>query len=87
MTNTPIVAPLNRESPAVGLAAVTPSDSADLAVVPARSLYVGTAGNLRVTTVSGDTVTLANVAAGYHPLTVVRVHATGTTASDIVAIY
>ena len=86
MSNTPIVAPLNRESPGVGGVAVTPSDSADLAVVPARFLYVGTSGNLSVVMLNGDSVALTGVS-GWVPLSVRRVNATGTTASGIVAFY
>ncbi len=63
---------------------VTPSDSQDLAAV-SQWLYVGTGGNLRVTTAGGSTVTLMSVMPGWHALEVARVHATGTTASHILA--
>lgn len=67
--------------------AVTKSDST---VIPAtRGLFVGTAGDL-VVLFAGDTatVTLKNVAAGVtHPWSVTQVHATGSTAADIVGIY
>lgn len=86
MSNDPIVAPLNRESPAVGAVAVTPSDSADL-VVTCRALYVGTAGDLRVAMANGDVVTFSGAQAGYHPISVRRVYATSTTASGVVALY
>lgn len=72
------------EAPLSRLVAVTPDDAADLPAV-SRGVYVGTGGDLRVTTVGGDTVTLANVQAGWHPIRVARVLATGTTAGGIVA--
>lgn len=85
MSNSVIVAPLNRESPAVGAVAVSPSDTVDLAV-PARALYVGGAGNLTVVMSNGDVVTFAE-ASGWCPLSVRRVNATSTTATGIVALY
>lgn len=69
--------------PIINASGVTPDDAADLAITT-RALYVGTSGNLRVTLASGDIVTFANVGAGWHPLRVSRVWATGTAASDIV---
>jgi hypothetical protein len=68
--------------------AVTPSDSASLPNKP-RALYVGTAGNLAIrNTTDGVTVTLVGVPAGsLLPVRPDRVMATGTTASNIVALY
>jgi hypothetical protein len=63
---------------------VTPSDSVDLEFM-SRAIYVGVAGDLRVTVKSGQTVTLVAAAVGWHPIRVSRVWATGTTATDIVA--
>ena len=51
-------------APAVGAAAVTPNDSTDLAISPARALYIGGAGNISVDTAAGDTVTFSGVTAG-----------------------
>jgi hypothetical protein len=60
---------------------VTASDSVDC---KPGLLYVGTAGNIKIDTLDGDTVTLTNIAAGIvHPIWVKRVYATGTTASNI----
>lgn len=73
-------------SPGSHAAEVTPSDTTDLATT-SRALYLGTSGDLHVTMASGQDVTLRNAAAGYHPLRVRRVHATGTAASDIVAVW
>ena len=50
------------ESPATILAAVTPSDSSDLAM-PTRALNVATSGTVQVTTTGGSTATVY-VAAG-----------------------
>lgn len=69
--------------------AVTPSDSTDLPST-AYGLYIGTGGTLKVD--CGDdslggrvTVSFAGVAAGLLPLRVLRVYATGTSATGIVA--
>jgi hypothetical protein len=76
------------KNPARFANAVTPNDSTDLAEY-ATSLYIGTAGNLVVLPVGhndGATITLANHPVGYCPIQVRRVLATGTTASNIVAL-
>lgn len=75
------------DSPAFRAAAVTPSDSADLAIA-SRALYVGGNGDISLILV-GDTnpVTLAGVPAGsVLPLRVRRIRQTGTTATAIVAL-
>jgi hypothetical protein len=74
------------DSPARNAAPVTPDDASDLPV-SARSLYVGATGDVRITTVGGDTVTFTGVPAGILPVRAARVHATGTTATDIVAVW
>jgi hypothetical protein len=63
---------------------VVPNDSADIAFT-SRAVYVGTAGNLRVTLSSGEVVTFAAAGTGWHPIRIIRVWATGTTAADLVA--
>lgn len=65
---------------------VIPSDTVDLPYV-SRSLYIGVAGDIRVTTVGGSIVTFRGHPVGYMPGRVRRVHATGTTAADIVAVW
>ena len=74
-------------APGITAVALTPADGADLAVVPARFLYIGVAGTLKVDTAAGDTVTFSNVAAGQLNLSVKRVYSTGTSATGIIAIY
>lgn len=74
-------------------AAVTPSDTADIPAVTGGTnngcvLYVGGTGNLKVLTVGGDEVVLPNIQAGtFLPVQVLRVFATGTTATSIVALW
>jgi hypothetical protein len=51
-------------------------------------LYIGTGGNLTVLTVSGQTVLFSNVLGGtFLPVQVLKVFSTGTTASNIVALW
>ena len=79
---------LGLDLPAHGAAAVTPNDSADLpSPGAARRLYIGGTGALKVTTVDGDTVTFAAVPVGIFDVSVSRVWATGTAATNIVALY
>jgi hypothetical protein len=71
--------------PAEAASAVTASDSANIPVT--RGIYVGGAGNLRVMMADGTDILFSNLAAGVaHPLAVVRVYATNTTATGIIAL-
>lgn len=71
--------------PIKGGYAVTPDDDNDLTRV-ARGVYVGTSGDLKVTTLDGSIMTYPGLASGIvHPITAVRIHSTGTTATDILA--
>ena len=63
-------------------AAVTPDDAADLAVY-ARALYVSVAGNIKLTTTGGQTVTFLNVPVGIFRVTAKKVFSTGTTATGL----
>ena len=76
--------------------AVTPNDSADIelggspivGIENGACLFVGTGGDLTITTVGGQTVTLTNIADGvFIPIQVKRVWATGTSATGILALY
>jgi hypothetical protein len=72
---------------AQNVAAVTPNDTTDLAY-QTTALFVGTGGAVAVIDGSGNTTTLGNVPSGTTvPIYVTRVKATGTTASNIVAIW
>ena len=78
-------------------AAVTPNNTVNIAypgdntASPNTSawpcvLYVGTSGNVKVLTAGGNEVTFVGVS-GFFPVQVVRVFATGTTATNIVALW
>jgi hypothetical protein len=77
-------------------AAVTPSDTVDIPSVSTQDgtgnngcvLYVGVGGDVKVTTAGGDTVVFTGLLAGmFVPVQVLRVWATDTTATDIVALW
>ena len=76
---------------------VTPSDSQNISIgglvlddstQNGVSLYVGGTGNLRVTMLGGQIVTFSNISGGsFLPIQVVKVWATGTTATNILELY
>lgn len=75
--------------PALSAAEVTPNNSADLPNF-ARMLYVGVGGtdkDIKVTTLNGDIVTFTNVPTGILMVQARRVWATGTTATEIIALW
>jgi hypothetical protein len=78
------------DAPAKNGYAISPNDSADLAV-STRSIYVGGAGNIKLELVgdaAGTFVILNSAVAGsILPLRVRKVWSTGTTASNLVALY
>ena len=73
--------------------AVTPSNTTDIPAITGGTnngcvLYVGGYGDVKVDTVGGDTVTFVGVLGGtFFPVQVMRVYATGTTATNIVALW
>lgn len=73
------------DSPGRDAFSVTPSDSVDLTDV-ARALYIGVSGDLKITTLGGNDLTFKNVPVGFFPFGAKRVFATGTAASEILAI-
>lgn len=74
-------------APASNYAAVTPSNSTDLTNVT-RALYVGGAGDVVAVRPDGTAVTFVAVPAGtFLPIRCVRVNATNTTATNIVALW
>lgn len=74
------------DAPASRAAAITPNDSADL-TDSARAIYIGGDGDVRLTTVNGDTVTFVGVKAGtVLPVRTRRVLSTSTTATGLVAL-
>ncbi len=65
--------------PAVHAYSILPSDTADLIYLP-RAIYVGSTGNVIVTMLGGETVTILAVPTGsILPIRPTRVFATGTT--------
>ena len=74
-------------SPTRAAQVVTPDDASDLAVLP-RAIYVGGAGDLHVTMADGQEATFAAVPAGtLLPIRAARIWATGTAASNILAMW
>ena len=62
---------------------ITPADGVDL-IAPTRGVYVGSFGDLRVRMVDGGDIMFVGLTAGIiHPLRIIQVWATGTTADDI----
>ena len=56
--------------------------------IPGGVLYIGVGGDLKVTTISGDTLEFRNLASGsVLAVQVKKVFSTGTDADDIVALY
>lgn len=75
------------DSPAENAAAVTPNDGADLTTAT-RYVYIGGAGAMKVDMVGGQTVTFTGLLAGnVYRLRVTRIYATGTTVTNIVALW
>ncbi|MEL6584042.1 MAG: hypothetical protein AAFQ36_09440 [Pseudomonadota bacterium] len=73
------------DSPARHVAAVTPHDTNNLSNVP-RALYIGGAGDVKVDAAGSGTVTFAGVY-GWLPVRALKVYDTGTTATNIVAVW
>ena len=74
-------------------ATVTPSNTVDIPSVSGGvnngcTLYVGGTGSVKVLTIGGDEVTFTGIQAGtFMPIQVLRVFATGTSATSIVALW
>lgn len=66
---------------------VTPSDSANLQQ-PCNAIYIGGAGTLKVTTLKGQQVTFSGCLAGtIIPIGTTKIFSTGTSATNIVAMF
>jgi len=73
---------------AIKAVAVDVSSSDVTLAIPGAVLYIGTGGDVKVTTISGDDVTFKNLANGsVLAVQVKKVFSTGTDADDIVALY
>ncbi len=83
---TPVPVIDNNSGPASHAAAVTKSDSTVLTTT--RALFVGGAGDVAVTMAAGGNVTFTAVTAGTTiPIAVTKVLSTGTSATNIVALW
>jgi hypothetical protein len=74
------------DGPLDHIAIVATSDGTDLAH-ESRAIYIGVAGDLKITTDGGETVVIPSgvLAVGVpHPIRATRIWATGTTATNIV---
>lgn len=88
MPRSPLLSSAPIDAPAQGYAAVTPHDTNPLPVAGARGLYVGVGGDISLISPQGDTVLFKGVPTGaILPVAANVVRATGTTATDIVALY
>lgn len=70
-----------------GSAVVTPSDTVSFARGVCQGIYVGVSGNIAVAMEDGTTASLLSVPIGLLPVRATRVNATGTTATNLVALY
>lgn len=66
--------------------AVTPSDSVDFSLGKTRALYVGVTGDVTAV-VGGSAVLFKALPVGLHWIGCTRVNATGTTATNLLALY
>ena len=66
--------------------AISPSDSADLAITP-RGIYVGVTGAVAMHDITGTAVTFVAMPVGFHPVRPRRILATGTAATNILGLY
>jgi len=84
----PITRKVGLDYPGEHAAAVTPSDTANL-THPTRYLFIGGAGNVKVDMLGGELgITLTAIAVGVlHNIAVTKVYSTGTTATNIVAVW
>lgn len=73
------------DSPGTNAESVVPNDDSDLSRV-SRALWIGVAGNVKLTTLGGDTVVFVG-AQGWMPLRVSRIHSDETTASAIISVW
>lgn len=73
--------------PATNAVAITTSDSANFSFSQCRAIYVGVTGDITLDTPFQTSVLFKAVPVGILPVAAVRVRTTGTTASQMVALY
>lgn len=71
---------------AVDAEAVVPSDTDNLSR-QCRAIWVGVAGNIAVVFENGNAVTFSNVPVGVLDVQAIRINATNTTATNMVAMF
>lgn len=75
------------DGPYTRAAVISPHDTNELSNVT-RAILVGGAGNMAVVTQGGDSVTLTGLLAGHvYRVAVKQVKSTGTTATNLVALW
>lgn len=73
--------------PALGAFYITPSNSAN-ATHTTRAIYVGGAGNLKVTTYNGEVIMFTGLLAGnYYPIVATKVWSSDTSATNLIGLY
>lgn len=75
------------DGPAAFCNAIVPNDDAELPGGVCRAIFVGVAGTVRVRDPRGNVFDVVSDGSQYHPIMVARVLATGTTATNILALY
>jgi hypothetical protein len=71
--------------PASGAIAITPSDT--VTIGGCRAIYVGVTGDITIDTANQTGILFKSVPVGILPVAPLRVKATGTTATNMVALY
>ena len=74
-----------KSNPGTSLTAITANDATDFNP-PYRAFYVGTSGDVRVTTAQGEDVVIPNAPVGIFPQEITRLWATNTTGSGFLGI-
>lgn len=67
-------------------APITPSDVTNLSA-PTRAIYVGSAGGTITAIMNGVPITFTAVPIGVLPIQCTRVNATGTTSTNLIALW
>lgn len=76
---------INTDGLAKNAVVITPSDTVNF--IASKGVYLGVTGDLKADMSSGATVIFKSLQAGaIHPLSVKRIYATDTTATDIVVV-
>ena len=74
-----------RSDPAIGALAISYGGGDQDINIPARGLYISSAGNLAVVMLNGDSVTLTGLLAGVvYPIAVKKILNAGSTAAGLV---